>query len=239
MSINTALVPDWTQKKLVNNCSKIKQAFETIEADSCPHTYNFHLHTIYSDGQLKPENLIQQAIAIRMQGLAITDHHTIGGYQVAKSWLENWKSLNPDNERSAPTLWSGVEINANLINIEVHILGYGFDPESPSLRPYLTGKATKGQEYQASNVISAIQKAGGLAVLAHPCRYRRRSATDLIKAAVQLGIDGVETYYGYTHTKPWYPSPKQTQTVKQLSDTYGLLNTCGTDTHGKNILIRL
>ncbi len=238
MSINITLAPDFTQKRVVNNYSKIKQIFETIDAYSCPNSYNFHLHTIYSDGQLRPESLIEQAIAIGLKGLAITDHHSIGGYQIAQSWLENWKSINPDREHLAPTLWSGVEINANLLNIEVHILGYGFDPEHQSLQPYLTGKGTKGREYQAANVITAIQEAGGLAVLAHPCRYKR-SATDLIKAAAKLGLDGVETYYGYTHTKPWSPSPKQTEQVKKLSATYGLLNTCGTDTHGKNLLVRL
>jgi len=238
MSIDIALAPDVTQKRVLNHYSKIKQTFETIDAYSCPHSYNFHLHTIYSDGQLAPESLIEQAIAIGLQGLAITDHHTIGGYQRAKNWLENWKSVDRDREHSAPTLWSGVEINANLLNIEVHILGYGFNPEYPSLQPYLTGKTTKGEEYQAANVITAIQQAGGLAVLAHPCRYKR-CATDLIKAAAQLGIDGVETYYGYSHNKPWKPTPKQTKQVKQLSATYGLLNTCGTDTHGKNILVRI
>lgn len=237
MSIYIAPAPDSTHRE-ANNFSQLKQVFETINADSCPNFYNFHLHTIYSDGQLKPERLMEQVIAIGLKGLAITDHHNVGGYQIAKSWLENWKSIHPDNERLAPTLWSGVEINANLINIEVHILGYGFDPEYPSLQPYLKGKTTKGLDYQAINVISAIQQAGGLAVLAHPCRYRR-SATDLIEAAAKLGIDGVETYYGYSHAKPWHPSPKQTEQVKKLGATYGLLNTCGTDTHGRNILLRL
>ncbi|MEB3340153.1 PHP domain-containing protein [Okeania sp.] len=229
---------DLTEKRVVNNYSQIKQIFETVDADTCPNSYNFHLHTIYSDGQLTPETLIQQALAIGLKGLAITDHHNIGGYKKAKTWLENWKSINPDQEHLAPTLWSGVEINANLLNVEVHILGYGFNPENFGLKPYLTGKATKGQEYQAANVISAIQKASGLAVLAHPCRYRR-SATDLIKEAANLGIDGVETYYAYSHTKPWKPSPKQTEQVKRLSAIYGLINTCGTDTHGKNLLVRL
>ncbi|MGB3509119.1 MAG: PHP domain-containing protein [Microcoleaceae cyanobacterium] len=237
MSINIAPAPYSTNKK-ANNFSKLSQVFETIKADSCPNFYNFHMHTVYSDGQLKPERLMEQAIAIGLKGLAITDHHSVAGYKIAKSWLENWKSITPDKERLAPTLWSGVEINAQLTNIEVHILGYGFAPEDPCLERYLKGKAVKGNDYQAANVIAAIQKAGGLAVLAHPCRYRR-SATDLIKAAAKLGIDGVETYYGYTHAKPWQPSPKQTEQVKKLSAIYGLLNTCGTDTHGRNILLRL
>jgi hypothetical protein len=87
-------------------------------------------------------------------------------------------------------------------------------------------------------VIVALHQAGGLAVLAHPERYRR-SAAELIPVAAHLGIDGVETYYAYGNPEPWQPSPNQTQKVKQLSATYNLLNTCGTDTHGLNLLRRL
>ena len=65
----------------------LRQVWETIGPDSCPCFYNFHLHTIYSDGQLKPEDLIKQALTIGIKGLAITDHHTIGGYLVAQGWL--------------------------------------------------------------------------------------------------------------------------------------------------------
>ncbi len=181
---------------------------------------------------------MEQAIAMGLQGLAITDHHSVGGYQVAKNWLENWKSKNPDKSWAAPTLWSGVEINARLLKTEVHILGYDFDPEHPSLEPYLTGISPIGEDYQGANVIAAIQKAGGLAVLAHPCRYRI-SAAKLIPEAHRLGIDGVETYYGYANSNPWCPSQKQTKQVKELGNRYGLLHSCGTDTHGNSILLRL
>jgi len=46
------------------------------------------------DGRFRPEELMQQ-IAIGLKGLAITDHHTVGGYQIAQRWLENWKLSNP------------------------------------------------------------------------------------------------------------------------------------------------
>jgi predicted metal-dependent phosphoesterase TrpH len=215
----------------------LRQVWETIGPESCPCSYNFHMHTVYSDGQLKPEDLMKQAIAIGLKGLAITDHHTIGGYQVAQGWLEYLHQQSPP-VTAYPHLWTGVEITANLLGTDVHILGYAFDPKHPALDPYLQGEAPRHREAQAAAVIAAIQQAGGLAVLAHPGRYRR-PAVELIHAVAHLGIDGVETYYAYANPNPWQPSPMQTQQVKQLSEAYNLLNTCGTDTHGMNLLRRL
>ncbi len=100
----------------------------------------------------------------------------------------------------------------------------GFKPEHRAMAPYLQGQEPQGRE--------------GLAVLAHPARYRR-PPKQLIPAAAELGIDGVEAYYAYTNTKPWTPSPISTLDVKQLSLEYGLFATCGTDTHGLNLLYRL
>lgn len=215
----------------------LKQIFQTINAQSCPRSFNFHMHTVYSDGKLQPEALIEQAIAIGLKGIAITDHHTDAGYQIAQRWLTNWKLHNP-SETTSPHLWSGVEINANLQGIEVHILGYAFEPAHLSLAPYLQRKASSGNDYQAVNVIAAIHQAGGLAVLAHPARYKR-SHFELIPAAAQVGIDGVEAFYAYNNPAYWQPSPQQTQQVQQLASIYDLLNTCGTDTHGLSLLQRL
>ncbi len=216
----------------------LKQVFHNINAESCPRSFNFHMHTVHSDGRLQPEALIEQAITIGLKGLAITDHHTVKGYQAAQRWLETWKINNPLLEKRAPYFWSGIEINAGLIGIEVHILGYAFDQAHSSLVPYLQGKATSGEDYRASNVIAAIHQAGGIAVLAHPARYKR-SPLELIPAAAQAGIDGVETYYAYNNPSFWQPSPKETKQVQQLATIHNLLNTCGTDTHGLNLLQRL
>lgn len=214
----------------------LKQVFQNIDAQSCPRLFNFHMHTVYSDGRLQPSALMEQAIAIGLKGLAITDHHGIIGYQASLAWLEDWKWNNPG--ASTPYLWSGVEINANLLDIEVHILAYAFTPEHPIMKPYLQRRPTTGQEYQASNVIAAIHEAGGLAVLAHPARYKR-SLFDLIPAASQQGIDGVETFYAYNNPNPWKPSVLESEQVQKLADEYFLFNTCGTDTHGLSLLQRL
>ncbi len=239
MTVNLAHCPDSSLKPEAQNSSALKQVFQTIDADSCPGSYNFHMHTVYSDGQLQPEKLMEQAIACGLKGLAITDHHSTTGYVKAQIWLDNWKLNHPDKNSEAPTLWTGAEINAELLNNNVHILGYAFDPQHPSLEPYLRGKSTEGTYcYSAAMLIEAIHEAGGLAVLAHPCRYRS-TADKLIPEAARFGIDGVETYYAYNNPNPWKPSPKQTALVKDLAETYGLLGTCGTDSHGLSLLVRI
>ena len=214
----------------------LQRVWQTIQVDSCPTRYNFHMHTIYSDGKLPPENLAQQACEIGLQGFAITDHHSLGGYYIAQSWLEE-KRRNT-TQQNIPHLWTGVEITSQLLNVDVHILGYAFDPQNQVMQPYLKGKAPVGEEAQAKNVINAIHQAEGLAVLAHPARYKS-SAEELIQAAAQLGIDGVETYYAYRNTDPWQSSPLQTEQVQYLSQQYNLLNTCGTDTHGLDLRKRI
>lgn len=214
----------------------LKQVFQNIDAQSCPRLFNFHMHTVYSDGKLQPHILMEQAIAIGLKGLAITDHHSIGGYKIAQAWLQDWKWHHPHT--NVPYLWTGVEINANLLDTEVHILAYGFEIENSSIKPYLQSNPTTGREYQANNIIAAIHDAGGLAVLAHPARYRR-SHVDLIPKAAEYGIDGVEAFYAYNNPNPWKPSPIQSAEVQLLASEYSLLTTCGTDTHGLNLLQRL
>ncbi|MEA5476045.1 PHP domain-containing protein [Pseudanabaena galeata UHCC 0370] len=220
-----------------NATKRLRNIFASVDAMSCPHRLNFHLHTVHSDGKMQPVDLIQQAIALRVSDLAITDHHAIAGYYIAKKYLDRSISQSSDPQ-SLPTLWSGIEVNASLIFTEVHILGYGFDPEHKAMLPYLQGKTTAGLDYQAISVIKAMHLAGGLAVLAHPARYRR-SPEDLIPAAAALGIDGVETYYGYDNSDPWKPSPRQTEEIRHLAESHGLLHTCGTDSHGFKISKRL
>ena len=212
----------------------LKSVWETIDSVSCPRSYNFHLHTIASDGQLAPAQLVDQAIAIGLKGFAITDHHSVAGFQEAVAYLA---SLNSDYD-TLPQLWTGTEITSQLRDVEVHILAYGFDPDHLAISSYLQGDRPRGQAAQAATVINSIHQAGGLAVLAHPERYRR-SAQKLIPVAAELNIDGVETYYTYNNPQVWQPSPKKTKIVKALAEEHHLYSTCGTDSHGLNILLKI
>ncbi|MEM9266765.1 MAG: PHP domain-containing protein [Cyanobacteria bacterium P01_F01_bin.13] len=226
------------------SAQELKDIFQQVTVHSCPHHYNFHMHTHCSDGKLSPDALMEQAISLQLKGLAITDHHTVRGYQQACQWLESWHWTHPSSWTSSqtqskpPRLWCGVEITSCLLEVDVHILGYAFDPNNAHIRQYLQGSAPSGEERQAKLVIQAIQAAGGIAVLAHPVRYRR-SPEDLIPAVAALGIDGVETYYAYDHPAQWRPTPKKTERVQALANTYQLLNTCGTDSHGLTLTRRI
>lgn len=217
------------------NVNGLKATFQSITAASCPDTYNFHLHTHHSDGRLLPQQLMQQAMERGLASLAITDHHSVNGYWMALDYLQSQPQFGSP---SLPHLWSGIEITSTLLDTQVHILGYGFDPNHLVLQPYLQGSSPEGDQAQAEQVISSIHQAGGLAVLAHPARYRQ-PAKELISVAVQQGIDGIETFYCYGNRDPWEPSPRQTKALTRLASQYGLLQTCGTDTHGLDIHHRL
>lgn len=228
------MVVIYSLKPTAQDTGYLRSVWETINAASCPRSYNFHLHTIASDGKLTPVDLIQQAIAIGLKGLAITDHHSLEGFHEATSYLD---SLSVER-KNLPQLWTGTEITSQLLSVEVHILGYGFDPEHPAISSYLQGDRPLEDAAKAERVIESIHQAGGLAVLAHPERYRR-SASQLIPAAAELNIDGVETYYAYNNPQIWQPSPGKTELVQALATKHHLYSTCGTDTHGTNILQRL
>lgn len=210
----------------------LKSVWQTLHAKSCPHHYNFHLHSQSSDGQLMPERIIDQALNIGLKGMALTDHHTVEGYRRAQEWLDT------NAPEAQLHLWTGVEITARIHDTDVHILGYGFNPNHPAIQLYLQGEAPRGTAAEAAFVIAAIHGAGGLAVLAHPERYRR-SAQELIPMVAQWGVDGVEAYYNYRRTNPWHASPQQTALVTALGDRFNLFKTCGTDTHGLDLLLRL
>ena len=221
-------------KPAAQDTEHLRSIWETIDSTSCPHSYNFHLHTVASDGKLMPVDLIQQAIALGLKGLAITDHHSVEGFREAKAYLI---SIEADSE-NLPQLWTGTEITSELLDVEVHILGYGFNSEHKAIANYLQGSRPKGERAYAGKVIDSIHQAGGLAVLAHPERYHR-SATELIPAAAELNIDGVETYYAYGNPKVWQPTPDKTATVMALAQQHHLYSTCGTDTHGLSIQQRI
>ncbi len=227
-------------RPIAQDLASLRQVFASIHAESCPHTYNFHMHTNHSDGQLQPEMLAQQALALGLAGFAITDHHQITGFYQATEYLRQWQDRSENQaqleqaNKPMPHLWTGLEVTASLLNVEVHILGYAFDPHHAAIAPYLEGTAPSGAAAAAAQVISALHQAGGLAVLAHPARYRK-TKEELIPAAVGVGIDGVETYYAYSNPKPWRPTETETAEVEALSRRYHLLNTCGTDTHGLSL----
>ena len=183
--------------------------------------------TTCSDGSLKPWDLASQAVRLGLEHLAITDHHSNGAYLEAQASLAHHAAEGD----AVPCLWRGVEISALLEGCLVHVLGLGFHDPAPSLLPYLQGVAVVGAALRAEAVVNAIREAGGLALLAHPARYRLPHPR-LIAAAETVGFDGAEAYYDYAMQPRWQPTPLVCEAIAALLEDHGLLRSCGTDTHG-------
>jgi predicted metal-dependent phosphoesterase TrpH len=102
-----------------------------------PSTIDLHTHTRRSDGVLTPTALVAAAAEAGVQLLAITDHDTLAGYRelVAADAVPPGLELIP-----------GVEINAlvtrdlGLWEGELHILGFGMDPDDDAFEAALAAQ---------------------------------------------------------------------------------------------------
>ena len=212
---------------------KLIKIIKSITKYSCPKSINFHMHSTYSDGSLTAKEIYNQAIELNIDHYAITDHHSVDAY-IELSHLADSMS----KERSTiPKLWSGIEITSLLKGCLVHILGLGFDPKSKHLLPYIDHKSAIGHELLASHVVKSIHKANGIAVLAHPARYKLQFDV-LIKEASKLNFDAIETWYNYERDHVWIPSEFVCDKIFDCANSFSLLSTCGTDSHGLSLLRR-
>lgn len=198
-----------------------------VGPESCPWRFNFHCHTTCSDGSLRPGDLASQAVRLGLEHLAITDHHSDGAFDEAQSCFD----AHAAKGEGVPQLWRGVEISALLKGCLVHVLALGFRGPSPTLAPYLRGQAAVGPALRAEAVVAAIHAAEGLALLAHPARYRL-PFPQLIAAAAVAGFDGAEAWYDYDMQGRWAPTPVVCDAIAADLRDRGLLLSCGTDTHG-------
>lgn len=205
----------------------LRAVLQQLTPRCCPGRVNFHCHTICSDGSLPPQDLAEQAIALGLEHLAITDHHSLSAYGPV---LEHFEAESRTG-RLVPTLWRGVEISCLLEGCLVHVLALGFGEQHPSLKPYLQGQSVVGPALRAEAVLDAGRQAGALVLLAHPARYRL-PFQHMIAAADRLGFDGAEAWYDYQMQARWAPTPLVCEAIAADLQKRGLLMSCGTDTHG-------
>lgn len=78
--------------------------------------YDLHVHTTASDGAFTPSEVLAMAQEMGLAGLAITDHDTVSGLEEAYQQL----SQHDYSLKFIP----GIEMNTEVDETEVHILGY-------------------------------------------------------------------------------------------------------------------
>lgn len=134
---------------------------------------DLHCHSKFShDTYLEPEKLIQEAIEAGLDGVCLTEHHSL----LASRPVE--KIELPDGFY----LFRGVEISTSL----GHILVYGLRDDSWNIWE-------RNNYLDCLRVMEGVHSLGGICVAAHPFR-----AHDSLGKALRLmsGFDAIETHNG-------------------------------------------
>jgi len=134
---------------------------------------DLHCHSKYSaDNFLEPEELIEQAIKRDLDGVCLTEHH---------SMIPLWP-LERIRIPEGFYVFRGVEISTD----HGHLLVYGLKDDSWNIwssHTYLN----------ASQVIENVHRLGGICVPAHPFRGWDSFGENVLKID---GIDAIETHNG-------------------------------------------
>jgi len=109
---------------------------------------DLHVHTSCSDGLEDPERVVDAAIAVGLDHLAVTDHDTLEGYLRARRYLA---TLEPS---PALTLVPGIEVSTSYEGRDVHVLGYYLE----SLSSELSSRLTEIRERRARRALTTADK---------------------------------------------------------------------------------
>ncbi len=245
--------------------------------------YDLHSHSNTSDGHLTPEELILRAKEKGVTHLALTDHDTVAGLELARraasdagielingielstQWLgcgihivglnidEGNAQLHQTIETQAQTrIERAVEIGQRLAKIGIEgayegaakiadgvvgrphfarfMVDKGIVPSvNGAFKKYL-GNGKVGDVPQRwvdlPEVVAAIVASGGVAVLAHPGKYKftRTKLKKLVTFFQENGGQAIEVISGRQMTQV-------TNSFADLAEQFGLYASCGSDFH--------
>lgn len=118
---------------------------------------DLHIHTLYSDGVFSPEKIVDTAIDVGLQAIALTDHDNILSWQVAKDYLKN------TGREDKLEIIRGIEVNTLYKNLEVHILGYFMDVENSDFQNMIKAQQ-QARIKQTKEIISLLSKKEGIKI---------------------------------------------------------------------------
>lgn len=246
---------------------------------------DLHCHSLKSDGQLSPTDLVDRAAEMGVTMLALTDHDTVNGIPEAR---EQAQKHNIE-------LVSGIEFSSVWNGIGIHVVGLGFDEHHPDMkaaiarqescrleraktiaqrlekqgatgiwekaeaiangaqigRPHFAqaliemGKVSNmAQAFKRylgagkpgdvktmwpdiSEVVGWIRAAGGVAVVAHPDKYKmtRTKLKCMLKAFSEAGGNGLEVVCGGMEAS-------FSRRMAEFCDEFGFMASQGSDFHG-------
>lgn len=118
---------------------------------------DLHIHTLYSDGVFSPEKIVDTAIDVGLQAIALTDHDNVLSYQVAKDYLKK------ENKEDKLEIIQGIEVNTLYNNYEIHILGYFTDVNNSDFQNLLKIQQ-QARVKQTKEIISLLSKKEGIKI---------------------------------------------------------------------------
>ena len=118
---------------------------------------DLHIHTYYSDGVFSPEKIVDTAVDVGLQAIAITDHDNVLAYDVAKKHIKD-KGLEDKIE-----IIRGIEVNTLYKNYEVHILGYFMNPENSDFQAMLKTQQ-QARVKQTKEILALLAKKEGIKI---------------------------------------------------------------------------
>lgn len=110
---------------------------------------DFHIHTSASDGTLEPASIFSMAKGLNLDGLAITDHDTVGAVAASKKIAKELDML----------CISGLELSCNENGTSIHVLAYGVDYNSQKLLSYLS-HYRNGKLLRLNNILNKLSILG-------------------------------------------------------------------------------
>ncbi|MBM7714085.1 putative metal-dependent phosphoesterase TrpH [Bacillus thermophilus] len=112
---------------------------------------DLHIHSTYSDGQWTPFKLVEEASFRGVSIMAITDHDEMAGS----------KEIRESAAKKGITIISGIELNTDGEEGELHILGYGFDVENKRLCEYIHWRQQE-RVFWSKKIVAKLQQLGYL-----------------------------------------------------------------------------
>ena len=246
---------------------------------------DLHCHSLKSDGDLSPSDLVDRAAEQGVTMLALTDHDTINGLAEARTRAE----------MHSIELISGIEFSSVWNGIGIHVVGLGFDETHPEMlaaiarqedcrlqraktiaerleklglkgiwakaeaiangaqigRPHfaqalidmekVSNMAQAFKRYlgagkpgdvktlwpDITEVVGWIREAGGVAVVAHPDKYKMTNTKlkSMLKAFAEAGGNGLEVVSGATEVT-------FSRRMVEICNELGFLASQGSDFHG-------
>jgi PAS domain S-box-containing protein len=175
---------------------------------------DFHLHSDLSDGYFSPAILAERVANAGIHFASLTDHHNLDGVRIFEEVFS----------RRGGVSVSGLELNVIYNDREIHILAYGFDAESPSVRKLLKNSPN------FSTALKNIHETGGLVFLAHPLHTwkEKKELGIILQNMKKEGLDGIEALYG-----PY--SEEDRASLVEMAEQNNLLVSAGSDFHSPDV----